>query len=225
MPFEKEYHQRLMSLADEEYYHFKANMVPGVKQIGIRIPVLRKIAKEYSQTDYQKYLDLESIYNEEKLIKGLIIGYLKIDFSEVLKLLDDFLPEIDAWDICDVTVSNLKIFKKHLGEGLAFVDKCLKSKHTFSIRFGLVLLLSYYIKEEYLDYIIQVLSNLQSNQYYVQMAAAWLISYLYIKFPNETIVLFDGRLDKFTHNKAISKIRESYRVQQKDKDDLLKFRR
>jgi 3-methyladenine DNA glycosylase AlkD len=225
MQFEENYRKRLLSLKDEAYYHFIANLVPGSKQIGIRIPILRKLAKEFIKEDYQKYLSIKSIYREEKIIKGLIIGSLNTDFKNVLSHLEDFLPEIDSWEICDTTVSGLKIFKIHLEEGLIFIDSCLKSNETFSIRFGLVLLLSYYLKEEYLDYIFKILKNLKSEEYYVRMAAAWLVSYLYIMFPKVTLKLFDGSLDKFTHNKAISKINESFQVKKADKDFFRTLRR
>lgn len=225
MQFEENYRNRLFSLKDEAYYDFTANLVPGSTHIGIRIPVLRKLAKEFLKEDYEKYLAVKSIYSEEKMIKGFIIAGLKKDFPTILRYLESYLLEIDNWSICDSVATSLKVFKKHLDEGRVFIDSCLKNDATFTIRFGLVLLLCYYLKDEYLDYIFKVIEEVKSEEYYVKMALAWLISALYVKYPEETVKLFDGRLDKFTHNKAISKICDSLQVPKEEKDYLRSFRR
>ncbi len=225
MQFEENLRQRLLSLKDEAYYDFTANLVPGSTHIGIRIPVLRKLAKEFLKEDYEKYLAVKSLYSEEKMIKGFIIAGLKKEFSIILRYLEAILPEIDNWSICDSVASSLKIFKKHLQEGKSYIDSCLKSESTYTIRFGLILLLCYYINDDYLDYIFNVIETIKSEEYYVRMALAWLISVLYVKYPEETLRLFDGRLDKFTHNKAISKICDSMQVPKEKKDYLRSFRR
>lgn len=224
MRFEEEYRRRLFGLRDEAYYDFNANLVPGSKQIGIRIPVLKGLAKEFLQEDYEKYLTLESKYNEEKLIKGFIIAGLK-DFGKVLKWLEEFVKEVDNWAVCDSTACALKIFKKNRKEGLPFIASCLDAAEPFQIRFGLVLLLAHYLDEEYLDFLFAVIEKTKNENYYVRMALAWMICSLYVKFPERTLVLLDGRLDKFTHNKAISKIRDSYMVGKEEKENLKKLRK
>jgi len=214
----------LFSLRDESYAAFSSRLVPKTNLIGVRVPLLHNLAKKIAKADYENYLHQPSFYLEEKLLKGLLVGYLKIDFSKTLDYLYAFLPEIDSWEVCDLTASNLKIFKKNLYEGQAFIIDCLKQNEEFTIRFALVLLLSYYIEEEYFPWLIEIVSKIKSEEYYVNMALAWLISIMYIKFPGRTLELLDGRLTDFVHNKAISKITDSYRVSKEEKNFLRTIR-
>ena len=196
----------------------------GLPLIGLNMPKCHEIAKEFAEKNELDVLIEESTYHEEKTIKGLMIGYLKLPFPEIIKLLEKFVLEVDNWAIVDTSVSNLKIFKKNLDEGLNFIEYCFSLNKTYTIRFAYVLLLSYYLDSKYLDYIFDKIRNEKSTEYYVQMAVAWLISYLYVKFPKETLTLFDGSLDKFTNNKAISKIRDSFRVTKEDKEKPKAYR-
>jgi len=176
------------------------------KTLGLSVVKCKEIALLLAKINPDLFLLDDVYYFEEKLIQGLIIGYAKFDFSLTVNYLKEFVKKIDHWAICDSTVANLKIFKKNLDQGLEFIEYCFNQFNPYTIRFAYVLLLSYYLDEKYLDYIFQKIRNENSNEYYVKMAVAWLISYLYIKFPNETIRLFDGTLDKFINNKALSKI-------------------
>lgn len=196
----------------------------GNPDLGLTLPECREIAKELALGDYKTILKEDFIYYEEQMICGLIIGYLKIPFSKTIGLLKDFVTKVDNWAVCDSTISTLKSFKKNKEEGLKFIDYCFNLKTTFQIRFAYVLLLNYYIEEKYLDYIFDKITKEELREYYVQMAVAWLISFLFIKFPKETLVLFDGRLDKFTNNKAISKIRESFRATPEQKEMIKEYR-
>lgn len=204
---------------------FNENLVKdGLPIIGLTVPECREIAKQLVKENYKEILKEEAKFHEEKLIKGLIIGYLNLPFSEIDLLLKDFVLEVDNWAVCDSTISTLKIFKKNKLSGIDFIDYCFDVNQTYTIRFAYVLLLNYYIEAEYLDYIFEKISNEKSKEYYVQMAVAWLISYLFMKFPDKTLELFDGRLDKFTNNKAISKIRDSFRVSKEQKEMIKEYR-
>lgn len=196
----------------------------GLPIIGLTVPECRKIAKKLADEGDLSVLKEKALFHEHKMIQGFIIGYLKLPFPDIVDLLKEFVLEVDNWAICDCTIATLKIFNENKKAGLDFIEYCFNLNKTYTKRFAYVLLLNYYIEDIYLDYIFDKITNETLREYYVQMAVAWLISYLIIKFPNKTLELFDGRLDRFTNNKAISKIRESFRVNQSLKEMVLKYK-
>ncbi len=210
---------------DEKYKQFHSKLLKNnnIKLIGIRTPELKKLAKEISKNDYKGFIkqNTHKTY-EECVLHGLVLGYIKIEEDELFKLIDEFIPYIDNWATNDLTVSNLKQFKKI---NIEKIDKYLNSNNPWEIRFGLTLILSYYIKEENLNKIFSICDSITNTHYYVQMANAWLVSTCFIKYPNETLkYLKKCKLDKFTKNKSISKICDSYRVSLNDKNEVKKLR-
>ncbi len=214
--------------SDKKYKQFQSGLaINNDYLIGVSVPKLKKIAKEIAKTDYQKfiYYNTHQTY-EEILLHGLILGYIKIDFSILKKLFDDYITYIDNWALCDIVVTNLHIWKKNLNEGLIFIKKCLENNNQWHKRVGYVLLLNYYILPEYIDNIYLFCDENTSDDYYVKMAIAWLISYCYIKYPKQTLnYIKNNKLDNWIHNKAIQKIRESKQVSLSKKDELIKYRR
>lgn len=219
----EEIRQGLINLSDEKYKQFTTNLSPGVENIlGVRLPLLRNIAKDLSKNNYKNYLDNNDFkYYEEIMIQGLVIGYLKIDNENRFNYIKNFIPKINSWGVCDSFCSNLKFTKKNLSEVWDFILPYTLSEHEFEIRFAVVMMLNFYILEDYIDDVLNVLNNIQHDGYYVKMAVAWAISYAYIKFPEKTLELLkNNNLDKFTYNKSIQKIIESNRVPKEDKDFL-----
>lgn len=217
----------LYSIKDEKYkvFHQKLLKNNNIKLIGIRTPKLKSIAKELSK-NYEYFINQNThITYEETTLHGLVLGYLKIEFDKLLKLLDDFISFIDNWATCDLTVSNLKQFKKNQQEGFKYIDKCIKSDNIWKQRVGVVLLNSYYINDEYINKTIETLSQIKTNGYYLQMAVAWALSTCYIKYPNITIeILKSKKLDPYIHNKTIQKIIESKRIDKKEKELLKQYK-
>lgn len=141
-------------------------------------------------------------------------------------MLKDYIQYIDNWALCDVTIANMHILKKYPNKGLKLVKWCLNSKNEWYNRTGYVIILDYYIKEEYLNEIFTLCNNYTEDKYYVKMAIAWLISICYIKYPKQTLeYIKNNKLCKWTHNKAIQKIRESKRVNELEKNMLLEWRK
>lgn len=217
----------LKNEAEPKYKEFHYKLTNDNTIIGVRTPTLKKIAKYLANNNYQDFIAKSNFETyEEKVIYGLIIGYLKVDFNTQLEYLNDFMPLIDNWAINDIVCANLKSFKKNLDQGYSFIQKCLKSANKWQIRMGLVLLLDYYINKDYFNKIFIISNSIKNNDYYVKMANAWLISICYIKFPNETLnFIKKNTLDNWTHNKAIQKIIESKRIKQEEKQQLKKFKR
>ncbi len=223
-----EFLQQLDSLVDEKYKKFTANL--GIKEdylIGIRTPELKKIAKSISNENYLEFIELNTHDTyEERLIHGLLIGYIKTNFNTIKQLLWDFIPYIDNWALCDVTVANLHIWNKNTKDGFSFVKKCLNSENKWYQRAGFILLLDYYINDAYIDQILDICNHFKTDEYYVKMAIAWLISICYIKQKEKTLLfLKDNQLESWIQNKSIQKIRESTRVDKIEKDELLKWKK
>lgn len=217
----------LYSLKDEKYLEFHSKLIcEKVNIIGIRVPKLKAIAKEITKGNYLDFIKLSKDYlYEEKIIHGLIIGYIKQDFKTIIDLLDNYIPCIDNWAVNDTVCANLKMFKNN-PEGYVYIKKLLKSNKPFTIRFALVLMLDFYINEEYIDNILKIINGIKNDNYYVRMANAWALSICYIKYPKKTFsFLENNNLDKWTQNKAISKIKDSKRVKKEEKLKIDKLKK
>ena len=222
--------QELKQLADEKYREFQKGLCPGTENIlGVRVPVLRnyakKLAKEYEIRELLNHIDNE--FYEEIMLQGMLIGLEKDkDIQTILKDIERFVPQIDNWGVCDVFCAGLKITKKHEKEMWNFLQKYVTSDKEFEIRFGVVMILDYYITEEYLEKNFAIFDYIQSDKYYVQMAVAWAISICLIKFYDKTIeYLKQAKIDKFTYNKALQKAIESYRISDEQKAELRKMKK
>ena len=220
--------EQLFEKQDLRYKEFHSSLCPNIdKIIGVRVPELRKMAKEIALQDYASFFaQVKDEYYEELVLQGLVIGYAKISIEETFKYLKIFVPKINSWAVCDTTCSNLKITKKHMQQMWKFLEQYINSKNEYEIRFALVMYLNYYLTEEYIDEILQKIDKITNKEYYVQMAIAWLVSFAYIKQKEKTEkYLTKNNLDKFTLNKSIQKICESYRVSSEDKEKLRKLKR
>lgn len=215
----------LYSLQDKKYQEFQKGLCPGVVNIiGVRIPELRKLAKELLKNYSSKEL-LENIndnYYEELMLQGMVIGGAKEDINTILKYVKEFVPKIDNWAVCDTFCTSLKITKKYKKEMWKFIQEYLKSDKEFELRFAIVMILGYFIDEEYLEKDFKIFNNIKSDKYYVKMALAWAISICVIKYYDRTVKYLEKEaiLDDFTYNKAIQKARESYRLSKEQKDFL-----
>lgn len=211
----------ILANQDLEYRDFHARLVPNVNNLlGLRGPIAKKIAKKYVNTDTGEVFlnSLPHTYYEENLIHGYMLGFLK---ESINSRLEKFLPHIDNWAVCDSMVANLKKAFKDKDKMLPLLEKCLESKKEYYVRFALVSLLSYYIEPEYMPLVLKHIKEVTNQEYYVKMANAWLISVCLVKEYERTLPLIrEMSLDKWTHNKAIQKACESYRISKEIKDYL-----
>ena len=214
----------LINLQDKKYKEFHSGLCPGTdNMIGIRVPILRNYAKELlKQYEFKDLIEnIDDEYYEEIMLQGMLIGLAKKDFYTIIKEIENFVPKIDNWAVCDVFCAGLKITKKNKEKMWDFIKLYLKSDKEFEIRFGVVMLLDYYIEEKYLNQIFKMFNEIKSTDYYVQMAIAWAISICIIKYYNETLeYLKNAKLDNFTYNKALQKGIESYRITPEQKQVL-----
>ena len=218
----------LEDLADEKFKDFSSKLIPTNSNImGVKIPQLRTIAKNMPEEDRQPYIDHYNCeYLEEVMIKGLLIGQLKGDIQEILSYVEEFIPSIDNWSVCDCFCSGLKVTKKNIEAVWQFIQPYLHSAEEFKVRFAVVTMLAHYICEDYIDQVIVALDSVKHDGYYVKMAVAWAVSVCFVKFSDKTMkYLKCNNLDDWTYNKSIQKIIESRRVDDKAKDDLRKMKR
>ena len=217
----------LKKLGEVSYKEFSEKITfTKYEMLGIRLPKLRKIAKEISKGDYQAFLKVsKNNYYEEVMIKLLVFANIK-DLHALMVYFDDSLNLIDNWALCDTFCNSLKIVNKNKAYFLNKIANLIHSTKTYHIRVGLILLLCFYVEEQYLDQIYQYLDDITSDEYYVNMAEAWLICEIFIKYENSCLnYLKHNKLNKFTINKSISKIRDSYRVSEYMKDYILRFKK
>lgn len=216
--------EKLFELADQKYKEFHSGLCPRTNNIiGVRVPILRNYAKELVKEHEIKELlkQIDNQYYEEIMLQGMLIGLAKEDMKTIQKQIEEFVPKIDNWAICDTFCAGLKMTKKHKEEMWGFIQNYLKSDKEFEIRFGVVMILDYYIEENYLEKDFKIFDSITSQDYYVQMAIAWALSMCLIKFYDETMkYLGKSNLNKFTYNKALQKAIESYRITDKQKDIL-----
>ena len=224
---ERKVRNSLFQMQDLKYKEFHSNLCPNVDDIiGVRVPVLREYAKELYKNNKLSEIKIGNKYYEELVIQGMIIGFqTKEPIEEVIKQIKKFVPKINSWAVCDVFCAGLKITKKYPKEIFNLIQGYLKSEKEYELRFAIVMLLDYYINDEYIDKVLQILDNVKSDKYYVQMATAWAISICLIKYYEKTILFLEKcKLDKFTYNRAIQKAIESYRIQDNKKQELRKMK-
>lgn len=163
---------------------------------------------------------------EEVMLHGLVIGFAKADIEEILSAAAGFIPLIDNWAVCDSFCSVLKITQKHRERVWEFLQPYLVSDSEYEIRFGIVMLLNYYVLPEYAPLAFSVFDRIRHEGYYVRMGIAWAVSAYYIALPEITYgYLLHNGLDDFTHNKALQKITESLRVDMDTKGRIRKLKR
>lgn len=222
----------LFGKSDEKYKKFHSSLCPNNEKdifIGIRIPILRKYAKELlKENDDVHYLlkQINNKYYEEVMLKGMLIALSKVEIEEKLKLTEQFVPEIMNWAVCDIFCSDFKFTKSAEKLVWDFIIGYRNSKEEFEIRFMIVMMLSHFINDEYIDKVLDISESVDCDKYYVQMAIAWIISVCYVKYRDKTEKFLENtNLSNFTYNKAIQKILESLRVSKEDKERLRKMKR
>ena len=192
-------------------------MCPGTDNIiGVRIPILRNYAKKLSkQENIKEYIFFNKTkYYEEVMLQGMLIGLTKnCNIKEILTMIENFVPKIDNWAVCDICCAGLKIVNKNKEIVWNFIQKYLKSKKEFELRFATVMILDYFLDEKYIDKVLTILDNIKHNGYYVKMAVAWTISVAFVKFQDKVMkYLKNNNLDDWIYNKSLQKICESLRV-------------
>lgn len=214
----------LFSMQDTKYRDFQSKLIPNIDKeriIGVRTPELRKYAKRLEKEPYAAEFmkELPHYYYEENNLHAAIVADMKGSLDEIITETEKLLPYIDNWATCDMF--SPKIFKKYPDEVYAKCMEWISSGLTYTVRFGIDMLMSLYLGENFRKEIIDIIADIKSEEYYVNMAIAWFYSFALIKQYDSTIGLFEEkRLDKWVHNKSIQKAVESRRVDDETKQYL-----
>ena len=216
--------KQLKELSEKDYQKFSASLIPNIDNVlGVRTPVLRKLSKEILKDKIcEKFLKTNKFkYMEEYMLKGMVIGLLKNPIEEVFVYVKEFVQTINNWAVCDCFCCSLKITNENLAAMWDFIVPYFKSNNEFEIRFAYVMLLNYYLQDEYIDKVLKLVDDFKDDRYYSKMAVAWLVSIAYIKYPQKTEkYLKKSKLNDWTFNKSIQKICESLKVEKETKEKL-----
>ncbi len=214
-------HEQLLALSEPEFQKFSSSLLPGTNNIlGVRLPALRKLAKKIAKGDWRAYLASEEDRSfEEIMLQGMVIGYVRADLPELLERIAAFVPKIDNWSVCDSFCSGLKIARKEPEAIWDFLQPYLHTEREFEARFGVVMLLFYFIEDLHIRRVLALLDQIPSKEYYARMAVAWAISICFVRFPALTMEYLktENSLDDFTYYKALQKITESNCVNRETK--------
>lgn len=220
--------QELESLADPAYKAFNESLLPGVETAyGIRLPQMRQVAKTLLRQDPVGFLEhFQPNCYEETQLRGLVIGGMKLPWEEKRPLVEDFLPRIDNWAVCDTFCGSLKPRSpQDVPLMWEFLKPLYASDEEYKARFAAVMQLSHFVDAVHLEEGLGLLGQIRHPGYYAKMAVAWALSVWFVKFPQETESLLAQRaFEPWVQNKAIQKVRESRRVSKEDKDRLLSYK-
>lgn len=222
--------EELEKNTDKKHSEFNQKLCPDTKRqvLGIRIPVLRKLAKKILADEPEEYLkNPPNNYLEEVLLEGLVIAGLKIDIKAKLEKLKSYIPKIDSWMLTDTVCPSLKPKKEELEIVWKFIIPYAKSPKEFEIRFAVIMMLDYFLIDKYVDQVIQVLDQIQTDKYYAEMAISWCLAEIGIKYQEKAMKYLstNNHLSKFTYNKTLQKMIESYRITEEQKVLLKKMKR
>ena len=218
---------RLIKSKDDKYKIFQAKLVPNISSdtiLGIRTPEIRKISKEVFESDYRDIFlnELPHKYYEENLIQFFVISMIK-DFDTCVIEVEKFLPYVDCWPVSDQATP--KSFKKHHDKLLPYIKKWIKSKHIYTARFGIRMLMNEYLGEDFKKEYLDLVASIKGDDYYLKMMVAWYFATALAKRYDETIPYFEKHiLSDWVHKKAIQKAIESYRVTEEQKKYLKSLR-
>ena len=215
--------EELFAIQDTSYGDFQSNLIPNIPRelfIGVRIPEARKLAKRIAkEPESSKFLkDLPHKYYDENILHALLISEIK-DYDACIEEIDKFLPYVDNWAVCDII--SPKIFKKNRTALLGKIKEWSVSEKPYTSRFGIEMLMSHFLDDDFKPEHLEIPVSVHSEEYYVRMVIAWFFATALAKQWGAAIkYIEDHRLDKWTHNKAIQKARESRRITTKQKEYL-----
>lgn len=219
---------RLYELEDKEYAAFQAKLTPGVPPesfIGVRVPMVRKLAKELIKAnEYADFLQqLPHKFYDENMLHGLLVSEIK-DYDRCIAEIDKFLPYVDNWAVCDIM--SPKVFKKNKEALLTKIVEWSGSEHLYTSRFGIEMLMSHYLDDDFKPEYLDIPASVHSEEYYLKMMIAWFFATALAKQWDATIPYIENnKLDTWVHNKTIQKARESYRITDAQKEYLKTLKR
>lgn len=225
----KSYYNELVKLQKEGLKNFNKLLIPNLDKeiIGVTNPKIKELSKAIIQKKDEEFLlSLPHLYYEEDILHGYLLSYNVYTYQELIELIEKFLPYVNNWAVCDTMAKNKKILLK---EREQYFNKCLEwvnTNKTYFIRFGLLQMMSYYLIDNYVDKIIDIILTIHNHDYYVDMMISWLLATMMINYQDKVISLLkEKQLNDFIIRKTISKSIESYRISNDTKEYLKELRK
>ena len=219
----------LQAAAEPQYAAFQQKVVSDTAYpiLGVRMAQLRTLAKQAASGDWRRVLEQAKYQSyEEVMVCGLMIAYAPASLVDKIPYLCQFLPLVDSWGLTDSIVPTLKLQEKERTQLWDFAMECLASPLTYTVRFGIVLMLRFFLTEDRISEVAGCLTAIRDDRYYVNMAVAWCLAELALHdYEVVENILKSGTLNRFTHQKTIQKMRESYRLTKDKKDAAALLRR
>ena len=215
----------LLSLKDEKYKNFHSKIVDTKYEIiGVRVPIMKNIAKLISKTNTEEYFKyVKNKYYEEVFIFGIVLSKTSEDILD--KYLLKYIEKIDNWALCDSFVSSLKVINKKAGKYWIYFTNLIDLKKEFQTRVSIIVMMDYYLNDNYIDRVLKIVSSMKSDYYYINMAISWLLSVAIINYHDKVIdLLKSNKLSSFVQNKTISKIQDSYRIERRIKEEVKQYK-
>lgn len=234
---QREIREYLITLSEKDYQKFSSGLIPGVdNMLGIRLPQLRRVAKEIAKRDWEAAMEEPDYYFEERMLRGMVLSYASRDMDKMLPYIADFIPMVDNWSVCDSVFMGMNLFQEDRERTWEFIQPYLWSDKEFEIRVAVIIMMQHLLKcdgrgckisrlrtvtmenlsdavEEkglYFDKIFMAVNPIQTSAYYASMAVSWLVAEAFCCFPYHTYrYLQNNHLDDRTYNKAVQKIVES----------------
>ena len=228
MEYREKLEKKLFEMQDLKYRNFHSKLLPGIDKetiIGIRTPVLRKFTKEYAKTPGAELFmqELPHRYYEENNMHMMIASWIK-DYEQCLAQVKRFLPYVNNWATCDLPAP--KVFAKHKDELLPEIRRWIASDETYTIRYGIGMLMTFYLDEDFSPEYLKLAADVRSEEYYVNMMIAWYLATALAKQWDATILYLEERkLPEWVHRKTIQKAIESYRITPEQKVYLKTLRK
>lgn len=224
-----EIEEELVSLSGNnvEFYN---NIIPNSKPcMGVRVPELRKIAKRIAKENYKEFIKNNPLDTYEmEALQAFVLGYAKDDIQTLLLYVKNFIPQIHDWAVNDALCQTFKIARKNQEQVFDFLMQYKHSQKEFEVRVVAVMLMSHFINDNYVDKVIEVLNTLCTNEYYAKMGVAWAVAEVMTKYPEKCMNYLkaeNNNLDNWTYNKAIQKMKESFRVSDETKKIITQLKR
>ena len=220
--------EKLYALEDLEYKKLVSKLTPNISMdsiIGVRIPEIRKLAKESVNTkEAELFLNnLPHKYYDENILHGSLLSEIK-DYDKCIEYIDKFLPYIDNWAVCDTLLP--KVFKKNTDKLIEKINVWIKDKHIYTVRFAISMLMRLYLDDNYDKKYLNMVSKVKTDEYYLKMMVAWYFATALAKRWDDAVYyLENNKLDTWIHNKTITKACDSFRITDEQKEYLRKLKR
>ena len=223
----KTFRAEFLNLCDEKYQEFSKKIAIGkLEPVGIRVPKLKELAKNLAKSNWQDFFETEENWCSEIIIlKGLVLGYAKLDIGQFLNYLHQFFEMVESWTETDICAASFKIIKKNQQRVFDEILPYLYCKKEYKVRLAIIILLDYFLTDDWIDKVFRLLPQIEQGEYYVDMAIAWTLSVCFVKYREKTLDILKKKVfSKFVQNKAVQKCRESFRVSEEDKQLLQKYK-